>query len=374
MMVQVRQSSPMQREQVLAFRAVRQGLTERDARPLVDAAACPASDFQRGSALLAIAARSSDVTRERYDEATDSGELAVAHSLRGAIHVTTPDHLLLFGRALVADEPTDLLEQLGEQVKQVLGEHRIDPREALDEVTRATADALAQRSALDKNELHEELRGRVRKELMPWCNGCKSHHVMPMLWRYALVVLGARRNSSRRYVLGEPGRTPPATEALRRFLHFYGPATREDLQIWAGLGRGHARRLWQQVEKDLVEEEVDGRRASLLAVDRQELDDPPAIHGLRLLPPGDPFLQQPNRAVLVPDAELRKRVFRSVASPGVVLQDGRLAGLWRARARGKRLELEVEQLAPIDRDALEAEADLVARVRETDGAVLAVSS
>lgn len=364
----------MHRDQVLAFRAARQGLAERHARPLSNAATCPASDFQPGSALLAIAARTSEITRERYDEATESGELAVGHSLRGAIHATTPEHSLLFGRALIADEPTDLLEQLGEQVKQVLGEHRLDPRAALDEVANASADALAQRSALNKNELHEELRGRVRTELMPWCKGCKSHHVMPMLWRYALVLLGARRSSSRRYVLGEPRETPPAPEAVRCFLRFYGPATRQNLQAWAGLGRAHGRRLWEDVEGDLVEVEVDGHRAFLLAGDRDALDSPPAIRGLRLLPPGDPFVQQPNRAVLVVDSGIRKRAFRPVASPGVVLQDGRLAGLWRARARGKRLELEVEQLAGINRDALEAEADRVAGLRNADGAVLTVST
>jgi hypothetical protein len=364
----------VQREQILAFRAARQGLAERDARPLAEAAACPASDFQRGSALLAIAARTSELTRGRYDAATDSGELAVGHSLRGAIHATTPEHSLLFGRALVADEPADLLDQLGEQVKTVLREHGLDPGEALDEVTRATADALSERSTLDKNELHDELRKSVRRELMPWCNGCKSHHVMPMLWRYALVVLGARRNSSRRYVLGETGETPPATEAVRRFLRFYGPAKRPDLQAWAGLGRVQARRLWEQVETELVEVEVEGQRGSILAIDGKELESPPTVRGLLLLPPGDPFLQQPNRAVLVPDAEVRKRAFRAVASPGVVLQDGRLAGLWRARVRGKRLELAVEELAPIDRDALETEADLTARLREAEGAVLVVSS
>jgi hypothetical protein len=364
----------VQREHILSFRAARHGLTERVVRPLAEAAACPVSEFQPGSALLAIAARTSDVTRERYDRAADSGEVAVGHSLRGALHATTPEHSLLFGRALVADDPTDLLEQLGEQVKQVLGEHRLDPREALDEVARATADALAQRSALDKNELHEELRGRVRTELMPWCSGCESYHVMPMLWRYALVLVGARRDSNRRYVVGEHGKTPPADEAVRRFLGFYGPATTEDLRAWAGLGRAQARRLWRQVKHELVEVDVDGRRASLLAVDRPELDSVRAIRGLRLLPPGDPFLQQPNRAVLVSDAELHKRAFRPVARPGVVLQDGLVAGLWRARARGKRLELAVEQLAPIERDALEAEADLAARLRGADGVVLEVSS
>jgi hypothetical protein len=360
----------MHREQILAFRAARQGLSVREARPLAEAVLCPASDFQPGSALLAIAARTSAVEREHYDEAIDSGELTAAHSLRGALHVTTPEHSLLFGRALVADEPADLLEQLGEQVKKELREHGLDPREALDEVARATADALAQRSALDKNELHEELRGRVRKELMPWCRGCKSHHVMPMLWRYALVVVGARRDSNRRYVPGKSRKTPPATEAVRLYLRFYGPSTKQELQTWAGLGRAQARGLWEQVEDELDEVKVDGAHAFVLAVDRKELDSPRATHGLRLLPPGDPYLQHPNRAVLSPDPELRKQAFRPVASPGVVLQDGLPAALWRARARGKRLELAVEKLARYDRDALAQEADRVARLRGADRAVL----
>jgi hypothetical protein len=61
-----------EREQVLAFRAARQGLAERDVGTLAEAVAWPASDVQRGSALVAIAARTSDITRERYDRATDS--------------------------------------------------------------------------------------------------------------------------------------------------------------------------------------------------------------------------------------------------------------------------------------------------------------
>jgi hypothetical protein len=256
----------------------------------------------------------------------------------------------------------------------VLGEHGLDPREALDEVARATADALAPREALDRNELHEELRGRVRRELMPWCNGCNSHHVMPMLWRYALVALGARRDSSRRYVLDETGDTPPAAEAVRRFLRFYGPATRQDLQAWAGLGRGQARRLWEQVEPELMQVGADGRLASVLAADQPDLESPLEVRGLRLLPPGDPFLQQPNRAVLIPDAELRKRAFRPVASPGVVLQDGQVAGLWRTRARGAHVDVAVERLGRLDHDALEAEAQRAAQIRGADRAVLSVSS
>jgi hypothetical protein len=366
--------SQVESDRVLAFRAARQGLAEREPRSLAEAAACPASDFQRGSALLAIAARTTEVTRERYDSATDAGEVAVGHSLRAAIHATAPADLALFGRALIADQPTELLEQLGEHIKQQLDGQSIEPRDALDEVAHASADALSERGALDRNDLHEELRARVRTELLPWCRGCQSHHVAPMLWRYALVKLGARRDSSRRYLLGKQVPSPEPAEAVRRFVRYYGPATVDEFRAWAGLGRTHARTLWQEIEGELVEVRLDGRRVWLLPEDAGQLQSPPDARGLHLLPPGDPYLQRSNRALLVPDPDLRKRAFRSVASPGVVLQDGQVAGLWRARARGKQFEIDVEQLARIDLDALRDEADRVAQLRSAQAALLNVSS
>lgn len=67
---------------------------------------------------------------------------------------------------------------------------------------------------------------------------------------------------------------------------------------------------------------------------------------------------------------MRKRPFRPVAGPGAVRQDGRLAGLWRVRARDRRAEVEVEELDRIDRAELEAEAAKVAELRGAEAAVI----
>ena len=80
----------MDADQILAFRLARSGLAARDAVGLAAAAACPASDFSRHAALLALAARTDDVTREGYDAAVDAGDLVVAHIVRGAIHALAP--------------------------------------------------------------------------------------------------------------------------------------------------------------------------------------------------------------------------------------------------------------------------------------------
>jgi len=159
-----------------------------------------------------------------------------------------------------------------------------------------------------------------------------------------------------------PGRTPAAAEAVRRFLGFYGPAEPGDFAEWAGLAKPHAHRLWDEVAGDLAEVRVGTSTGWLMSEAVGAFESPPAARGIRLIPPGDPYLQKPNRPLLAPDPELRKRLFRPVASPGAVLRDGRLTGLWRVRARGGKAEVTVERLGRLPRRDLEEEAQRVAEL------------
>ena len=353
----------MDAEQVLAFRLARSGLAVRGTASLPEAASCPASDFVRDAALLALAARTEAVSRDAYERAVEAGDLVVAHIVRGAIHALAPDDLALYGRALIATDDGELAAQLGRQVQRLAAEHGFAATDALDEVAAATQEALAGGRRLDKNALHAELRERVRSEVMPWCRGCQSHHVAPMLWRYATVKAGVRLDAERRYTMGNPGRTPAGRDAVRRYLGFYGPAQPGDFAEWAGVTKSHAARLWDEVAGDLAEVLVGKRQTWLASAEVAALESPPAARGIRLLPPGDPYLQKSNRLLLAPDAELRKRLFRPVASPGAVLGDGRLAGLWRAKAKGRKTEITVEPLRRLARADLEEEAQRVAHVR-----------
>jgi hypothetical protein len=100
-----------------------------------------------------------------------------------------------------------------------------------------------------------------------------------------------------------------------------------------------------------------------MSEDVDALESPPSAEGVRLIPPGDPYLQKPNRPLLAPDAALRKRLFRPVASPGAVLKHGGLVGLWRAKAKGSKLEISVEKLGGLARGDLEQEALRMAELR-----------
>jgi hypothetical protein len=116
----------------------------------------------------------------------------------------------------------------------------------------------------------------------------------PMLWRYATVQAGARLDSARRYVLGRPGPTPQAFDAVKRFLRFYGPASVDDFADWAGLAKPHASRLWEQVGNELAEVAGSPRGKGWIArEDTEALDSPPDAKGIRLIPPGIPTSSGP---------------------------------------------------------------------------------
>ncbi len=337
---------------------------------LADAARCPASDFARDAALLAVAARVEDITRDGYDDAVDGGSLVLGHAVRCALHAHHPDDAALYGPALISPVDDELAAEMGGAVPGLLEQAGIAATDALAEVTAAIADALAGGMALSKDELHDAMRERVQAALLPWCPSCKSHHVAGNLWRCAARQAGTRLDIDRRYLLLEHGRVPAEGEAVRRFLRFYGPGTPADFAPWAGMTGRHAKRIWAGVADELVEVRAAGAKAWLLAEDEAELASPPAAEGVRLLPPGDPYLQKPNRLLLAPDDVLRRDLFRAVGSPGVVLRDGRLAGSWKAKLTRGTLELRVRKLGRLARASVAEEAERLAALRGAAGVTL----
>ena len=53
------------------------------------------------------------------------------------------------------------------------------------------------------------------------------------------------------------------------------------------------------------------------------------------------------KALLLPDAARHKAVWQTVSNPGVLLQAGAVAGVWRQSAQGKGLALRFTLFAPL---------------------------
>jgi Winged helix DNA-binding domain len=156
-------------------------------------------------------------------------------------------------------------------------------------------------------------------------------------------------------------------ELARRYLGGHGPATPEDLAAWSGLGLGRARRAFEVVAGELDEVELDGRPLWAPAgATAGPPEDRPGGPVVRLLGRFDDYLLgwRSRDLVLAPAFAGRIHAGGGWIHPALVV-DGRVAGTWRARRAGDRLELTVEpfggRLPRGARPALEAEAADVGR-------------
>jgi Winged helix DNA-binding domain len=158
-------------------------------------------------------------------------------------------------------------------------------------------------------------------------------------------------------------------EVTRRFLAASGPVTREDFARWWGIpSPAKAGRLLEGLGEEVARVEVEGTAAYALAADL------PGLAGaggggrgaVRLLPAFDQYVVTATRQAerLMP-GPFKARVYRPQGwlSP-VLLVGGRMDGVWRQEARGRRLLVTIEPFAGPPpawaRRAAEAEAERLA--------------
>ena len=148
-------------------------------------------------------------------------------------------------------------------------------------------------------------------------------------------------------------------ELARRYLHVFGPATPVTFAQWAGirpLAAGRA--AFEALAGSLTPVRTPVGDAWILRRDEPAFRNPggPAA-AARLLPSGDAYflLQGADRELLVPDADLRRRLWTPRVWPGAVLVEGEIVGTWR-RAQADVTVESWRRLARADREAVEAEA------------------
>jgi hypothetical protein len=341
-------------DQVLAFRLATQGLNDRDRTVEQVAASFALQDSPPGAALTAVCARSFEP--ERLEPALEARELVALQNPRTAIAILPAEDVATYLEAL---KPPD-----ERALKAVLLNAAPGDYEAAREHAVTAVGAALDGRVLSRDALHEELRGRLPPELLPWCEPCQSHHARRGLLSVAalegrLCIAGreGRQNTFARtdqWIDLQPAHDAQA-EFVRRYLHHLGPSTHADLAAWAGIAPSHAKALMATVELAQV------GKAFLLAGDLETFESPPPPRGVRLLGPGDPLLTARDKEVLIPDKALHRKIWRPVGSPGVVLSDGEPVGTWRARKQGRALRFETEWFGePVD---IRAEAERLAELR-----------
>lgn len=351
------------RAQAMAYRVAALGLAERRRvrpadLPLLDLGV---QEYTPGSAQVALAARTSaDVADDR---------LITVWAARGAPHLHRRDDLAALVKQLwpISDADASARIKSG-QIPQgmKLGV----------EAFRVTAEAFRDvvHGPMPRGEVSTEVSKRVPRSLTYDCRSCEARHIAGNVWQHSGLAGGVEVQSrGRDAMLGPiPGAPPRPTEndgideLILTYLRFLGPAAPIEVGKYLGSSTAEMKSVWPTDR--LTEVTVDGRKTWLPTDAVKTLKSPPRASEPRLVPPMDPLLQARDRDVLVPDRARQKEVWRTLGNPGALLLDGEIAGVWRAKASGrKRLDLTVtafDSLPAARRKQIEKEAAEVARARE----------
>ncbi len=330
------------------------------------------------AAALGVRARSSGLAAADVDRVR-SQERSVVRTWgwRGTLHLIAAEDL----RWMLALVAPVALPRAARRHTQLGLDHR-----RLEAGARVIADALAGNGPLTRAELVARLRTAGID-----ASGQRAPHLLWWTAMQGTICCGPDRGRHATYVLVEDwlpslpavDREAALSRLAGRYLAAYGPAAPQDLAAWSGLPLSDARAAWSQLGNDmagrLLEVRVGEAPAWLLA---EQLADPPDDRkqpAVILLPAYDTYLLgHRSREAIVPAQHARTvHPGGGIINP-VLLVDGRAAGTWRSRRRGRRtLEISVRLFAavtPIVRAAMEREAGDVARFLDASAHELVLES
>jgi len=348
-----------------------------------------AQDFN--SATWAIGARLAGCTEKQILETFDQGEILRTHVLRPTWHFVTPENIrwmlqLSAKRIMQSMKSRDLELGLTEEIYTKC--YRIIEKafEKEDHITREGIQQILQDTGMK-------------------LDSSQMYHVLTSAEANGILCSGAMSGKNQTYSLLEKRvpATKPLTkeESLAKLARIYftghGPATLHDFVWWSGLSVGEARQGLEAVQSEFVSETVDGQKYWMpvrhcgLAYTLRSTHDPQprrarrsqspnnqcrfweevprqarndALLGrsceLHLLPAFDEYIvgYKDRTAVLTSENHQKAISSNGVFRP-VVVQDGKVIGLWKKATSGKKI-ITLAPFEPIDQSTqklIDAAAD-----------------
>ena len=139
-------------------------------------------------------------------------------------------------------------------------------------------------------------------------------------------------------------------EMIRRYLRAYGPATPEDFARWCwdGGGKNEAKKLFQSMNDELEEVDVEGWQAVALRASLEPMQHLEPAETVHLLPLFDAYtLGTPRHREQLLSAAYKKLVFRPQGwVSAVVLVNGSIQGVWQQTTRRSQTIITVYLFCP----------------------------
>jgi hypothetical protein len=354
-------ATQVDRARVMAYRVAALGLAARATKRPGDLAVLDlgVQEYTPDSMLVALAARTS--------AGLSDDRLIMVWAARGAPHLHRRSELPSLMKALWPVSDADAAARMKSGQIPDAGKLGIG---AFTATARAFREVVT--TSMPRGEVSTQVSARVPKEITYDCRSCGARHIAGNVWQHSglagAIEVEARGKEATlgpiRNLAGPPEKNAGIGGLISTYLRLLGPATPIEVAKYLGSSTAEMKKVWPD---DLAEVTVEGRKAWLPADSVKDLTSAKPAAGVRMLPPMDALLQARDRDLLVPDKKQQKEVWRVLGNPGVLLVDGEIAGVWRAKMSGrKRIDLTVTPFGSLtakSRKAIEQEAAQVARAR-----------
>ncbi|UFN44398.1 DNA glycosylase AlkZ-like family protein [Nocardioides okcheonensis] len=283
------------------------------------------------SPFLALAARFPGTTRAQVEAAYEAGTIVRGSTVRGTVHTATPAHYAALGAATRVGQRTLWQRLLRLETSRL--EDLWDDTEAFADDWR-TPDELQQHlhDWLLAHEGRDEVTATQPGRYLAFGHGGLVRRPVNGDWA---------GQGAAAYRTLRPAVAATLRDAALLHLRSHGPASRQDLAWWSGLGLRVVDGLLADLGELVCEEGPDGRTY----VDLRDAPSPRGVEGVRLLPEFDALMcgYEPSARVRFGEAHHLHRLWSG--ANGLLLPpllvDGRITGYWRSTGTTRRRPLEV---------------------------------
>ena len=298
-----------------------------------------AQDFN--SAKWAIGVRLGECTEKMVIEAFNSGEILRTHVLRPTWHLVTPENI----RWMLKLSANRIMQSMKSRDREL----------GLTDEIYAKCYRIIEKAFEKEDDISREELTKVLHDAGMVLNSSQMYHVITGAEANGMVCSGVMREKNHTYALLE--KRVPATKPLtkeeslaqlaRIYFTGHSPAALQDFVWWSGLPVSEARQGLESVQAEFVSETIDGQKYWMLP----DIGIRPSANKnlIHLLPAFDEYLVgYKDRTAAITSENHQKAISSNGVFRPVVIQNGRVIGLWKKATSGKK-PITVAPFGSVDR-------------------------
>ncbi|MEZ5104422.1 MAG: winged helix DNA-binding domain-containing protein [Draconibacterium sp.] len=329
------------------IRLASQHLTERKYTSLKEIAdymgAMQAQDYPMVK--WAIGQRLSCISDKQVDSAINSAEIIRTHVLRPTWHIISPDDIYW------------MLDLTAPHIKSSTQSRHKELK--LNEKNLSKIFKLIEKTLRDKNHLTREELYSIFHQAKIYTNDNRGAHILMSAELAGIICSGQIKNKKQTFALLNERvvrkkyltRDEAIEKLARKYFTSHAPATLNDFIWWSGLPVKDARKSFEMLENEFVQETIN----DTIYLIPNSLLSTPKMNSVLLLPAYDEFLiSYTNRSASIVFEDQKKTISNNGIFRPTIAINGKISGIWKRTTKKDKVVIEIEPFKKLNKTQIQS--------------------